>query len=207
MALGSTTGTAGEFRDKRYAGQTLMVDLRDVELETTAWSVGHVTLTLKPALAEALSEKEPLVGVLTFDGVPDHALFEAVIEQRDPATGVLRARFAWLSPDGRALLDRMSIRPGVTLRVSLAYRTLNWSFSGFLLGGYHGALADGERFRGMIWTGNPHDPGLFGGHAVRVDRQHHTLSVKFDNLPAETFTLLEQAMMHRDGGLHPHETH
>jgi hypothetical protein len=57
---------------------------------------------------------------------------------------------------------------------------------GFLIDNYRGALGPGERFRVTIWMDKPQVPGLFGGHAIRVDAQRHSLSVTFDEVPANT---------------------
>ena len=197
----SHAALAAEFRDKRYSGQQLLIDLRDAEFETAEWTLGHFLITADPKKLPAGIEKGDLVtGVFNFEGVKDNGLFEAQVEAFDREHGVLAGRYEWMSERGRALLGRMAVGVKRPLRIALTYRTLNWSFSGMLLGNYHGDLKDGEHFRAMIWSDTPKDPGLFNGHVVQVNKDRYTLAIKFDELADETFALLEQAIKKRDGG-------
>jgi len=200
MALVSRSPSAAEFRDKRYSGQALLIDLHDAECEALSWTPGSFAVTAGPrAILETFGGDRVVTAVFTFDGEPDHGLFEARVEQLDAARGMLSAHFMWVNDAGQKLLKTMANRhPEQPMRIAFTRVTHNWSFSGFLVGDYRGALKDGERVRGMIWSDDPKDPGLFAGHAVRVNREKHTFSVEFDDLPSESFTLLESAIRKRD---------
>ena len=200
MAPVSRSSPAAEFRDKRYSGQALLIDLHDAGCEALSWTLGGFAVTGGPrAILDNFGDDRVVTAVFTFEGEPDHGLFEARIEQIDAARGMLDAHFMWVNEAGQKLLKTMANRhPERPMRIAFTRVTLNWSFSGFLVGDYRGALKDGERVRGMIWTDDPKDPGLFAGHAVRVNREKHTLSVEFDDLPSESFTLLESAIRKRD---------
>ncbi len=200
MVGGAHTTPAAGVRDKRYSGQTLLVDLRDAEFDASTWSAaGFSVATEAKKFPTGLGADGLLTGVFSFEDAKDHGIFEARVETLDAERGTLGAHFMWVSDGGRKLLAAMAARPKATMRLAFTRRTANWSFSGFLLEGYHGALKDGERLRGMIWTDSPKDPGLFGGHAVHVNTERHTLAIKFDDLPDATFTLLERAIAKRDG--------
>ena len=191
-----------EFRDKRYFGPALRIDLMDRGYETGLWSDSELIVKIPPG-ARAAGDR--LTGVFTFAGEEAHGLFEARVAKLDIPRGLMGAEFDWISQSGVSLLKSIAARrqPGEhnnhpKMTLGFAHMTLNWSLSGFLLGDYHGPLEAGQRFRGMIWMDTPEDPGLFDGHVVRVDRARHTLSAKFDTLPPSTFALLE-AVMHKSG--------
>ena len=190
------------FRDKRYFGPALRIDLLERGYETGLWSTSELIVKIPPG---ARAEGDQLSGVFTFAGEGEgaHGLFDARVAKLDIARGLMGARFEWINQPGLSLLksiagrrrpDEHNNHPKMTL--GFTYATLNWSFSGFLLGDYRGALEAGQRFRGMIWMDKPEDPGLFDAHAVRINRERHTLSVKFDALPSNTFALLE-AVIHK----------
>ncbi len=189
-----------EFRDKRYSGRALRIDLMDAVLETRRWS--RLQIIIDAALIGLqqgeLQEGRKLTGVFTFAGQKTHGVFDAVIAKPDSDAGLLAANFEWINEPGLKILrtmtgERKPEESGEqpTMKVTFTRGTANWSLSGFLLDEYHGALEPGERFRGMIWMDKPEDPGLFGAHAIRVDQERHTLTAKFDDLPANTFALLE----------------
>jgi hypothetical protein len=188
------------FRDKRYLGPALRVDLMDAIHETRRWSTSQLIIEAAPLVLQqgGVQEGRKLTGVFTFEGQKIHGTFEAAIAKRESDDGLVAADFEWISERGRQLLRTMAgqRRPEEsgeppTMKVNFTQSTSNWSLSGFLLDNYHGCIKSGDRFRGMIWMDKPQDPGLFGAHAIRVDKLRHTLSVKFDELPANTFALLE----------------
>jgi hypothetical protein len=195
-----STGMAAGARDKRYASQALLVDLRDAECDAESWSASSFTVSKAPKGALASLVDETLAtGVFAVDGETSHGLFEAAIEELDAERGHLHARFVWISEDGRKLLAG-AVDPTRTMKLAFGHATLNWSFSGLQLSSYRGDAKPGQRLRGMIWTDSPGDPGLFVATVVRPDSAHHTLSLKFADLPDATFGLLERAMTKRDGG-------
>ncbi len=186
-------------RDKRYIGPALRVDLMDAVHETRRWSSLQVIVEAAPLALQHGGRK--LTGVFSFAGHTLHGMFEAAIAKPGSEDGLVAIDFEWISERGRRLLrtvgsERKPAESGEqpTMKVHFTHSTSNWSLSGFLIDNYRGALGSGERFRGMIWLDKPQDPGLFGGHAIRVDAERHSLSVKFDDLPANTFSLLEAAI-------------
>jgi hypothetical protein len=148
-----------EFRDKRYSGRMLGIDLMDAMLEMRRWAKLQLTVEAAPIARQQGGAREGrnLTGVFTFAGQTTHGMSEAVIAKPDSDDNLLTANFEWISEQGLRLLRTMA----------------------------------GERFRGMIWMDELQDPELFGTHAIRVEQKRHTLSAKFDDLPASTFVLLE----------------
>ena len=189
----------GGNRDKRYYGPALRVDLLDNEHKTPLWSASQLIIKAKPGgLPGGLEPDQTVTAVFSFEDEREHGLFEATVAKLDAAQGQLGLRFTWVNEGGHALLAKMTKkvdpkRPETRpiMKVTFTRSTINWSLSGFLLGGYWGELKNGERFNGMIWMDKPQDPGVFGGHAVRVNHDRHTVSVKFDEIPDKTFELLE----------------
>lgn len=193
------SGMAAGARDKRYASQSLLVDLHDAECIAESWSVTRFTVNKAPKGALAsLVDQTLATGVFTIEGTTAHGLFEAAIEELDAERGKLNARFVWISADGLKLLAGSD--PTRTMKLAFGHTTLNWSFSGLQVGNYRGEAKSGQRVRGMLWTDDPGDPGLFVATVVRPDTSHHTLSLKFVDLPDASFALLERAMKKRDGG-------
>jgi hypothetical protein len=187
-----------EFRDKRYAGPALRVDLLERGHETGLWSVSELIVGIPDG---PRAEGDKLSGVFTFPGASTHGLFDARLAKLDMPRSRMGVEFEWINASGLALLQSIieARSPGELnnhpkMTVGFTHANVNWSLSGFLVADYHGPLETGQRFRGMIWMDKPGDPALFDGHAIRVNRERHTLSVKFDALPANSFALLEAAI-------------
>jgi hypothetical protein len=186
-------------RDKRYYGPALHVDLRDCEFQTPLWSASQLIIKARPGgLPGNLESDQTVHAVFTFEEERHHGLFEAKVAKLDAAQGQLGLQITWVSDDGKALLAKVAKRidpkrpeTRPIMKVGFTRNTLNWSLSGFLLGDYWGDLKNGTRFHGMIWMDTPRDPGVFAAHAVRNNQDRHTLSVKFDDIPDNTFELLE----------------
>lgn len=190
-------------RDKRYLSPALRIDLMDAVHETRRWSAAQVIVDTEPLALQhgGVQAGRALTGVFTFADHPTHGMFEASIAKPGTAEGLIAIDLDWVSERGRHMLRTVESqrKPAETgeppaMKVHFTHSTANWSLSGFLIDNYHGPLASGARFRGMIWADKPQDPGLFGAHAIRVDPARRTLSVKFDELPPNTFSLLEAAI-------------
>jgi hypothetical protein len=186
------------FRDKRYGVPKLLVDLLSGERETRLWSTSQMILRDAP---EDLQAAEAFTGAFSLEDRPAVGLFEARIAKRDAARRVIGAEFAWISPAGRELLggalaarqaDSQDQLPA--LRVSITQQTVNWSLTGMLLERYQGKLEPGQPFRGMIRLEKAEEPGPFGATVIRVDGERRTLALKFQDLPGDTFGLLEAAI-------------
>lgn len=186
------------FRDKRYTIPCLLVDLLSRVHETRLWSSTQVIL---PDFGGNLAIDEDFTGTFTLDDNPACGLFQARAVRVGPARRLAGAEFRWLSPVGRDLIaDALAARKqaaldqGPVMKLSITQQTINWSLSGMLLELYQGALAEGQSFRGMIRLEKMQEPGPFGGSVIRVNPEHHTLALKFQDLPIGTFTLLEAAI-------------
>lgn len=77
------------------------------------------------------------------------------------------------------------------------YPTVDWSFGGFQIKGYHGRLRPGDRFTvshaGMMID----DLSAMGADCEVVRTAGDTLSAHFNGLSDHVFDLLQAFMMHR----------
>jgi hypothetical protein len=186
------------FRDKRYTMPSLLVDLLSGAYETRRWSSSQLILR---DFAGDLTAGEDFTGTLTFDDNPANGLFQARAVRLDPVRRLLGAEFRWLNPAAHDLIaDAQAARKpdapdqGPLMKLSITQQTVNWSLSGMLLERYHGDLAEGQQFRGMIRLEKTQEPGLFGASVIRVNPERHTLALKFQDLSNGTFALLEAAI-------------
>jgi hypothetical protein len=186
------------FRDKRYATPILLVDLQSGVRETGLWSASQLILRDAP---DDLTLDQDFTGAFSFEDDPACGLFQARAVKLDSARRVLGARFDWISAGGQALIEAMLARrkpdapdQGPIMKVSITHKTINWSLTGMLLERYTGELKSGQSFRGMIRLERAQEPGMFGATVIRANAERRTLAMKFQELPPETFTLLEVAI-------------
>jgi hypothetical protein len=185
-------------RDKRYVMPCLLVDLLSGIYETRHWSGSQMILR---DFTGDLALGEEFTGTFTFDDDPACGLFQAHAVRLDPARRLLGAEFRWLSPPARDLIaDALAARQpdapdqGPVMKLSITQPTINWSLTGMLLGRYHGAVATGSPVYGMIRLEKAQEPGRFAASVIRVNPERHSLALKFQDLPAGTFALLEAAI-------------
>jgi hypothetical protein len=185
-------------RDKRYAAPNLLVDLLDAVHETPLWS--PTQLILKNFEGDLVVD-ETFTGALSFEDHQSCGLFEARALRVDPARKMVGAEFLWISKPGSDLMGLMAERrkadgldQNPTMRITITQRTINWSLTGMLLERYRGDLQAGQPFRGMIRIEKAQEPGVFSASVIRADHERHTLALKFQELPAGSFALLEAAI-------------
>lgn len=211
MAVLKTTNRASDrmsnaaFRDKRYKIPVLSVDLFEKVYPTTRWSMQHLILT---EYTGHLQQGDEFSGCFTFEHHKEFGLFEGFVARADPKKQMLGIELRQLSKDGQTLLDYMNgLRTpdqpdkGREMRVSITYRTINWSLTGMLLDRYFGGLGKAQEFRGMVRSDRAHESGIFAANVVRYNEERRTLAMKFTSLSPETFELLEDAIK-KQGQLH-----
>lgn len=185
-------------RDKRLTHPTLYIDLRDQICKTTVWAPDKLIVSHfdgRIATGDAFS------GVMKMAGDKQLYLFDAKAVRVDEANRKLAASFDLLSPEGRTKLETIyeqrdpeGKKPLPALLFSMAYKTVNWSLSGFLLGEYHGQLKVGQHFSGMVRLEKTDRAALFRAEAKRFVSDCHGLGAQFDRFDADTFELFELAM-------------
>ncbi len=107
----------------------------------------------------------------------------------------LRARFKTINPHGVGMMashTKDDKKPVLT--VTMAYPSIDWSLSGFLVHSYTGNAKTGEPIRGLIYIERMQKSGTFDGGVIRADLINRRLAVRFVNLPTATFDLLEKAV-------------
>lgn len=186
------------FRDKRYTIPILTIDTLMAPYTTRLWSPGQLIIK---DFSAAVSVGDKLTGGFKFDERGIGGYFEAKVVRVDPARKMMGAQFTWVSPDGLALLERNNQIPPEeaplqvkSLFVNLMHNTINWSLTGLLADRFFTPLDPGHQIRGLIRIAKSLQVGMFTASVIRVNMERHTLALKFNELPPDTFALLENAM-------------
>jgi len=186
------------YRDKRYTIPALSVDLYETVYPTELWTMSQFIISKYEG---GLRPGESFSGAFTFEGNTSFGLFTGTIKRYDVARKMLGVEFTWLSRDGVKLLEYMNVfrnpEKGTqtkTLRVTMTHASVNWSFSGMLVGQWYREIPSGERIRGVIRIEKAPESGLFEASVVRPLLDKQQLAVRFEILPDATFALLEAAI-------------
>jgi hypothetical protein len=95
--------------------------------------------------------------------------------------------------------DRRYPLPPLTVSIGDAnYVTVNWSLGGFLLAGFTGSVAVGQKLSGELRVQDRAEPVEFSAMVVRVDEPGPgNLAAQFVDLDDRTVTLLDRAIARR----------
>lgn len=185
-------------RDKRLTMPNLFIDLRDKVYRTKTWAPGKLILS---DYEGELATGEDFSGVLKIGGSPKVFLFDGHAARVDYINKKMAASFELHSTEAQELLAKYysfkENNPSAELPpllFSLAYRTVNWSLSGFLIGGYSGKLKIGQQFSGMIRLDKTTKAGFFRAEVKRHVGAVRGLGAQFLSLTPETFEMFEIAM-------------
>jgi hypothetical protein len=193
-----TGATRSKVRDKRLNVPNVFVDLRDKVYRTQTWAPGKLILS---GYEGEIATGEDFSGVLKIGGNPKVYLFDGHAARVDYINKKMAASFELHSAEARELLAQCyavkEANPAADLPpllFSLAYRTVNWSLSGFLIGGYGGKLKSGQQFSGMIRLDKTTKTGFFRAEVKRHVGSVRGLGAQFLSLTPETFEMFEIAM-------------
>ncbi len=191
-------------RDKRLNVPNLFIDLRDKVYRTKTWAPGKLILS---DYEGEIATGEDFSGVLKIGGSPKVFLFDGHAARVDYINKKMAASFELHSAEAHELLAKYyavkETNPAAELPpllFSLAYRTVNWSLTGFLIGGYSGKLKIGQQFSGMIRLDKTTKAGFFRAEVMRHVGAVRGLGVKFLSLTPETFEMFEIAMKKSEAG-------
>lgn len=176
-------------RDKRYTTPTLSIDLFEKAYPTAEWDMGSFHA---PDYVGHLTEGEQFTGFFSVSGSGGRGLFTGRVTSLNDG---LRADFLTVNPEGQAMMGYVGKdgeKPMLT--VTMAYPTIDWSLSGFLVEHYTGDAKQGGPIRGLIYIERMRKSGTFDGGVIRADLKNRRLAVRFTNLPSATFDLLEKAV-------------
>lgn len=185
-------------RDKRLSFPTLYIDLRDQIWKTTVWAPDKLIVS---NFEGGLETGDSFSGVMKLSGSRQLYLFDARAARVDHANKKLAASFEILQPEGKARLQELYDKrdpegkvPLPSLLFSMAYRTVNWSLSGFLIADYLGGLKIGQQFSGMVRLEKTDRAALFRAEVKRFVPDHKGLGAQFLQFGDDTFALFELAM-------------
>jgi hypothetical protein len=192
------TTLRGAHRDKRYTIPILTVDMLQPAHETRLWSTKQIILR---DFTGRIGEGARISGGFRFEERGPQGFFEAQVARVDPSRKMLGAAINWLSADGEKMLElNNQVKPEEaplqvkTLRVNLMHSSINWSLSGMLVDQFFTDLPGGQQVRGLVRLQKSLQAAVFPATVIRANLERHTLALKFNSLPPETFALLENAM-------------
>jgi len=200
MKVANRVGGSGRltYRDKRLSYPSLYIDLRDKIYRTAIWDPGRLIVS---DFDGRIATGEEFSGVMKISGNPKTYLFEGRSIKSDFVHKKMAATFEILNPAGRELLqqhyenrDPEGKKPLPTLLFSMAYRTVNWSLSGFLIGNYRGNLKLGSNFSGLVRLEKTDRAAVFRAEAKRMVGDCNGMAAQFGKFGPELFDLFELAM-------------
>lgn len=197
-------GRGPKFRDKRLTFPSLFIDLRDKIYKTSLWQPGSESQPGKLILSDfdgRLTSGEVFAGVMKISGEKDTYVFDGSAIRVDFINKKLAATFEIGTPGGMERLQAIASKrdpenktPLPPILFSLAYRTVNWSLSGFLVGNYRGQLKTDQSFTGMIRLEKSQKTGFFRAAVRRFVPDCRGMAAQFTKFSPETFELFEIAM-------------
>ncbi len=205
-----TLGRGPKFRDKRLTFPSLYIDLRDKIYKTSLWQPGTDGQPGKLILNDfdgRLASGEVFAGVMKISGEKETYVFDGTAIRVDFINKKLAATFEIGTPGGMERLrdivakrDPENKTPLPPILFSLAYRTVNWSLSGFLVGNYRGQLKKDQSFTGMIRLEKSQKSGFFRAEVRRFVSDCKGMAAEFTKFTPEAFELFEIAMKRSERG-------
>jgi hypothetical protein len=183
-------------RDKRYRIPVLSVDLFKEPSETQLWSTTQFILK---DFRGGFKTDQKFNGAFRFQGMDRFGLFTAKAVRVDEFRQMLGAEFERVSDDGQELMRLAAERPRSDdsmppMIVSITHNTINWSLSGMLLENFYWDAKPKTIIRGLIRVERQMGSAYFNASVIRANRETNTLALRFEPLPAATFSLLEAAI-------------
>lgn len=187
-------------RDKRVVEPPLYIDLRDRILTTRLWGDGKFLLTDVDLGYEAGDE---LSGLIKLPGRKEQVFFTGQVAIVDAAKKRVGVSYSYNDESMQALVkqaaeennEKPADQRGI-IRIVVAYRTINWSLSGFLVSGYRGKLHGLDRVTGLIRVGRTSTIASFAAKVVRVF-EGGRLAAEFLGHSDQSFNLLEANLTNR----------
>jgi hypothetical protein len=194
-------------KDKRYTHPVLLIDPNEGERRSVRWTAEESE--------EAAFLREPHEGYAAGDSVICGMRFEAaqgkffivqgtfgerVREERPgrpPGEPLVPLTFdGHLSVAARALMARLAtVEPQPPMTLSVHYYTMDWSLSGFMMGGYRGPKRQGERFGVFLRDRTGERSALFEVVARRWFPADNRLACEFVDVSEAAFQFLEEAVL------------
>ncbi len=176
--------------DKRYNLLKLCVEVvGDPVMLTNEWSSkGYVI----PNYEGEETEGALLYPILSVEGRQGRVPVVAKVIQSNPDLVMAIQSFG---PEGARILAPVMGAEPLSLSVTPAYRTVDWSLSGFMLAEYRGTLKKGQRFEAHVQTETTTNAVTVNCYIIRADPVRQVLAVRFEGITNEAFSFLERAMI------------
>ena len=190
MALSPQARNTVRRGDKRYSVLKLSVEVVGTPLMVTDhWSgKGFV-------IHDFQGEEEEghiLYPILSVEGRQGRVPVKAKVMQSKP--DLVMAIMAAGNEGARILAPFLGSKP-LALTVTPAYRTVDWSLSGFMLADYRGSLQKGQRFEARLQSETAPAAVSVNCYVIRADPVKRLLAVRIEGISDAAFRFLERAMV------------
>lgn len=190
MALTPQSRNTVRRGDKRYSVLKLSVEVVGTPLMVTdQWSSkGYVIHNFQGEEAEG----HILYPILSVEGRQGRVPVKAKVMQAKP--DLVMAIMAAGQEGPRILAPFLGSKP-LALTVTPAYRTVDWSLSGFMLADYRGNLQKGQRFEARLQSETAPAAVSVNCYVIRADLVKRVLAVRIEGISDQAFRFLERAMV------------
>lgn len=185
-------------RDKRISEPALFVDMRDRVASTRLWAPDRFIIDEFKA---PILEGETITGMMKLRGNHQLFLFEGEVAKINATTKRMAATYRLLDPAGLKVFTETyeartssDPKPLPALFISMCYKTINWSLTGMLIGGYGGTLDVGNAVTALVRLPGTTMTAMAVGHCARRVGSERDLGIRFHGCDNDLFALLEEAM-------------
>lgn len=195
--------TRTKVRDKRIEHPWLWIDLNETRYSTRLWSPSRFIMDV---LDKRLVQDQEFCAVARLEGVPDVFLMDSVVTMHDRKNAKMAVNYEMSNPEASKLMrdiyqesknttdEEGKTRPLPNLEFSVAYKSLNWSLTGFMIGNFTGTVQIGQTFNGLVRLPKTQRTGGFRAQAVRFQENGLGLGCRFLEMSQSLFDMLEYAL-------------
>lgn len=186
-------------RDKRITHPWLWIDLNEKSYSTLLWAPTRLIMDVTD---NRLLQGDEFCAVAKVGDKLDALLIDGMVTMVDQKNAKMAINYEVANPDGAGALQKIysdsrqspDEAPLPQLSYSVAYKSLNWSLTGFMVGNYTGEVRQGQVFSGTIRLPKTQKTGRFRAQAVRFQKETQGLGCRFLELSQSLFDMLEYAL-------------
>ncbi|MFD2264813.1 hypothetical protein ACFSM5_18045 [Lacibacterium aquatile] len=195
--------TRNKIRDKRIEHPWLWIDLNERRYSTRLWSPSRFIMDV---LDNRLVQDQEFCAVARLDNKPDVFLMDSVVTMHDRKNAKMAINYEMTNPEqSKMMFDVYSESKNTTeeegktrqlpmLDFSIAYKSVNWSLTGFMIANFTGKVEIGQTFTGLIRLPKTQRTGGFRAQAVRYQDNVQGLGCRFLEMSQTLFDMLEYAL-------------
>jgi hypothetical protein len=189
----------GKIRDKRITHPWLWIDLNERSYSTILWAPNRFIMDVP---GDRLGADAEFCAVGRIEDRVEALLIDGAVTMHDRKQNRMAVNFEVANPDGASIMRQIYSEsreapeelPLPSLSFSLAYKSVNWSLTGFMIGNYTGDVQQGQVFTGLIRLPKSQRTGRFRAQAVRYMPETQGLGCRFLELSQSLFDMLEYAL-------------